>query len=186
MDLEQALAEIEKLKTKISGLADENATQLKTVEDEHKKALQVQFNKGFDKAKNAVEDEKKDYLSKDDVDKMLAERDEAFNQTLATEKKQATARETLLNLGVKNPSRSLKIIDEEDFNLFGTEDFNSDTFLEKYQDDIVFKKSESNLPSANFMKNNEKQVKKLTLAEYAEMPKEERMKLSQSEREALK
>ena len=189
MDLEQALAEIENLKGLIVEAETTATATMKTALEEQKtaneKALQVQYNKGYDASKNKFEGEKEGFISKEDVDKMLNDRAEEAQLLLQKEKQLSTVRETLLSMGAKNPSRSLKIIDEEDYNKIGTDEFSPSDFVEKYKEDIVFKAQGERTPQ-NFMKNNGEANKKLTLAEYAELPTADRMKISKEERAALK
>lgn len=182
MELEEALALIE---TQKGQLADLKATNDKAVSDltaTHEKALQVSYNKGFDKAKNASEKDINDgYIKKEDVDKMLNDREKGFN----TEK-------ALLKMGVKNPKRALKAIEEDDLATIGEEGFNEEDFKKKYGDDIVFTTSSKeedldplNKDSKNITKNNEKPNEGLTAEKYADMSKADRDKVSTADKLAL-
>jgi len=182
MDLEQALAEIARLKGEATKVADTNKTALtealKKAKEESDKALQVSYNKGFDKAKNASEEDKKNgYVSKEDVDKLLADRDTAFSRQSA-----------LRDLGIKNPKKAMKLIDEDDLASLGSEDFKSEDFVKKYGEDIVFtKQGENNQQQQRqqHTKNNEQQKEGLTAEKYEAMSTEERAKVSTADKLAL-
>jgi len=193
MTLEEALKKIAELESNLKAVSDNQATALKEatdkqkldLEEAHKKELQISFNKGFDKSKNAsTEDIKNGYVSNDKLEEILLKRDEEAKANLTKERKQATARETLLSLGAKNPSRAMKLIDEADLDTFGAEDFDREKFMDKYKDDIVFKAGDNN-NNANFMKNNKEAKKVLSLDEYAGLPKAERMAMSKEDREKI-
>jgi len=183
MELEEALALIETQKTEIAGLKDTHQTALSDLTKTHEKAVQVSYNKGFDKAKNASKDEVKDgYIKKEEVEAMLLEKDNLFKR-----------KSTLSKMGVKNPERALKIIDEEDLALFGSEDFKEDDFKKKYGEDIVFSTSsqkeedegDEKKPPSNITKNNQKPRTGLTAEKYAEMSDTERAKISTADKLAL-
>ncbi len=183
MTLEEALKKIEEL----NGLIDSNKakaledtkTQLSEQAKTHDKAIQLAHNKGYDSAKGKFETDKDGFIKKEDVDKMLSDRDTTYSR-----------QSTLSKMGVKNPKRALKLIDEDDLKSFGTEDFKEEDFIKKYGDDIVFngKKEEEgekkNNPS-NFMKNNDKQKEGLTAEKFEAMSSEERSKLSTAQKLAL-
>ena len=182
MELEEALAKIEELNTEVAGLK-ENAGKIPA--EELKKIEQKAYNQGYDKAKNAYEaqinDLKKEtgekYVQKEEVEKMLTERERAFK----TQKE-------LLKMGIKNPEKAMKIIDDEDLETFGTEAFKEEDFKNKYGDVLVFKKEESTPPEPNkpFTKNNtQPRAPKLTAEEYAKMSAEERAKVPKEDRDAL-
>ena len=181
MELEEALALIETQKTEIQGLKDTNKTALDDLTKTHEKAIQVSYNKGFDKAKNASKDEVKDgYIKKEDVEEMLSKRDKNFSLQTA-----------LTKMGIKNPKRAIKSIDEDDLATIGSEDFNEEDFRKKYSEDIVFTTSsqeeeeESNKNSSNFTKNNKKVKTGLTAESYAGMSATERAKISTADKLAL-
>jgi len=182
MDLEEALALIETQKTEIQGLKDTHQTALNDLTKTHEKAIQVSYNKGFDKAKNASKDEVKDgYIKKEEVEAMLLEKENLFKR-----------KSTLSKMGVKNPERALKIIDEEDLALFGSEDFKEDDFKKKYGEDIVFSTSSQKeeeggekKPPSNITKNNQKPNTGLTAEKYADMSDTERAKISTADKLAL-
>jgi len=184
MELEEALQVIETLKGENATLKTENEglnTKLTDTASAHEKELQASFNKGYDKAKNKFEGEVGDgYIKKEDVEKMLSERERGH-----------TVEKELLRLGVKNPDRAAKLIDEEDLLKFGGEDFNEEDFMKKYGDDIVFAKpsgEEANGPKdapSNFTKNNDKQEQPLTAESYAELSPAEQAKIPMAEKLAL-
>ena len=181
MTIEEAQAKIKELtdalEAKDGKLAELQENAGKVSKEELEKIEQRAYNKGFDKAKNQFTEEKKGYVSKDEVEQLLSARDKAFK----------TQRE-LLKMGIKNPERAMKIIDEDDLAKFGTDDFKVDDFKSKYSDVLVFKAEDNTPPPSNkpFTKNNSTPAtKKLTAEEYAEMSKEERAKLSNEERAEL-
>ena len=184
MNLEEALAEIETLKTENSELKDSHKTALSDLTKTHDKALQVQYNKGFDKAKNASENDIKDgYMKKEDVEKMLSDNSAKASVQIA-----------LTKLGVKNPKRAMKLIDEEDLATMNSDDFNEEDFKKKYSEDLNFtpSKKEDELEEeevkttpSNISKNNKKPKAELSADKYAEMPKSERDKISVADKLAL-
>ena len=181
MDLAQALAEIERLKGLVTEAETKAETTVKTALDEqtkaHEKALQISYNKGYDTSKNKFESEKDGFIKKEDVDKLLADRDTSFSRQSA-----------LRDLGIKNPKKAMKLIDEDDLKSLGTEDFKSEDFVKKYGEDIVFIKGDDGQPPKkpqNFMKNNQQQKEGLTAEKYEQMSTEERNKISTAEKLAL-
>ena len=178
MELEEALALIETQKTEIQGLKDTGKTALDDLTKTHEKALQVSYNKGFDKAKNASKDEVKDgYIKKEDVEEMLSKRDTNFSLQTA-----------LTKMGVKNPKRAMKSIDEDDLATIGSEGFDEEGFKKKYGEDIVFTTSsneEEHKKPSNFTKNNKEVKTGLTAESYAEMSATERAKISTADKLAL-
>jgi len=184
MELEEALALIETQKTEIQGLKDTSKTALDDLTKTHEKAIQVSYNKGFDKAKNASKDEVKDgYIKKEDVEEMLSKRDKSFSLQTA-----------LTKMGVKNPKRAMKSIDEDDLATIGSEDFNEEGFKKKYGEDIVFTSSkkeeeeegdDKKQTPSNLTKNNKEAKTGLTAEKYAGMSKSERAKISTADKLAL-
>jgi len=181
MTLEEALALIETQKTEIQSIKDTSQTALDDLTKTHKTETQVSYNKGFDKAKNASKDEVKDgYIKKEDVEKMLSERD--TNSTLQI---------ALTKMGVKNPKRAMKSIDEEDLAKINSADFKEEDFREKYGEDIVFsaaakkEEEETKPPASNFTKNNKNANTGLTAEKYAGMSATERAKISTADKLAL-
>ncbi len=178
MTLEEALSKITDLETviaenknTIAGL-EENAGKVLS-EDDLKKLEQKSYNTGFDKAKNQFESDKKDMIGKDDVEKMLNDRDLVYK-----------TKTELLKMGVKNPDKALKMIDESDLQGFGGEDFKADEFKSKYEDSIVFK-SEGGTPPVVMTKNNNTPKEKMTAETYAGLSADERKAVSREERQAL-
>jgi len=182
MTLEEAQAKIAELteqaeaKDKTIAELNENAGKDKLSEAEVKKMEKRFFNQGYDSAKNKFEDEKKNLISKEELNSELEKRERNFK-----------IQKELLKMGIKAPEKAMKIIEEEDLEKFGSEDFKVDEFKKRYEDVIVFKSEEKpNGNSNNFTKNNgEPKKAKLTAEQYAEMSKEERMKVPKEEREAL-
>lgn len=179
MELQEALDKIKELEGKLDGVSDKQATAVKEATDklgkEHKTALQVQYNKGFDASTNKHKDDKEGFISKEDVDKMLSDRDTSFSRQSA-----------LKSLGIKNPKNAMKIISDDDLATLGSKDFKEEDFKKKYGDDIVFtsQKEEAKKPS-NFTKNNTKVKTDMTAASYAEMSTSERAKISTADKLAL-
>lgn len=182
MDLEEAQARITELEGEISTLTDTHTTALSDLTATHDKAIQKSYNQGFDKAKNASKDEVKDgYVKKEDVEDMLSKRDLSHK------------RQSLLSkMGIKNPSRAMKSIDEDDLTTLGSEDFDEEKFRAKYEGDFVFsgdKKDGEKPPKkspSNFTKNNQNNQKaELTAESYNEMSAEEQAKVSTAEKLAL-
>jgi hypothetical protein len=181
MELEEALALIDTQKTELQGLKDTHTTALGDLTKTHEKAIQVSYNKGFDKAKNASKDEVKDgYVKKEDVEEMLSKRDKNFSLQTA-----------LTKMGVKNPKRAMKSIDDDDLSTIGSEGFDEEGFKKKYGEDIVFTSSqkeeegEHKKKPSNFTKNNKKVKTGLTAESYAEMSDTERAKISTADKLAL-
>lgn len=183
MELEEALALIKTQASEIEGLKESNKTALGDLTTTHEKALQVSYNKGFDKAKNASATEMQDgYIKKEDVEAMLSEREKSANTELA-----------LTRLGVKNPKRAMKVIDDEDLALMGGNDFKEDDFKKKYSEDIVFSKAsekekeeEFKQSPSNFTKNNKDKVNTgLTAEAYEAMSPSARAKIPVADKLAL-
>ena len=181
---------LEEMEAKITELNGTIKAQKKTIvgmediaknvysKEDYDKAIQKADNQGFDRGSAKVSDDKKDFISKTDVDEMLSERDRAYN----TQKE-------LLAMGIKDPVRALKMLDEDDVKAFGTDDFKVDDFKSKYKDVLMFKDEEvapANVDHKPFTQNNTKtRQPKLTAETYAELPKEERMKVSKEDRDLL-
>ncbi len=178
MTLEEAQAKITALETtitekdtKIVGLED-NAKTLVTKED-YDKAIQKADNQGYDRGKTTSDKSKEGFISKEDVDQMLSDRDILSNRKMILSK-----------LGVKSPNKALGFIDNDDLELLGTDGFNEDDFKKKYDEDIVFgNATKQHIP---ITKNNSTPPKaKLTAETYSDMSPQERSKVSQSDRAAL-
>lgn len=165
-------AEVVTLKETNAGLVTSNG-EFETANKDHEKAIQVAYNKGFDKSKNASEENLKGFINKDDVEAMLSKRDKAHNTQTA-----------LLKMGVSNPKRAMKMIDEDDLGAFGSDDFDIEKFKAKYSTDIVFK-SEGGSNHKPALKQNTNTDKALTAETYAEMSQEDRSKVSKEERAKL-
>ena len=178
MTLEEAEAKILELEgtittqsEKIVGLED-NAGKLS--DEELKKIEQKSYNQGFDKAKNQFDGEKANLLNKDDVEKMLSDRDHEHN-----------VETQLLKMGIKSPKKALKIIDEEDFKTFGTDSFKADDFKNKYSDVLVFKDEGGGSHTPILKDNRDEEKPKMTAEQYSELSKEERMKVDPDIRASL-
>ncbi|MCK5743961.1 MAG: hypothetical protein KAH30_04430 [Caldisericia bacterium] len=144
-------------------------------EDDLEKIRQKADNQGFDRAKKQFETEKKDFISKGDVDKMLEDRDHLF----------ATKTE-LLKMGVKNVDKAIKVIDEDDLESFGTADFKSDDFKTKYEDSIVFGEAGGKPPHKPFTKDNKKPPHETVTADnYDQLSEKERNNMSDEDKLAL-
>ena len=178
MTLEEAEVKITELEgtistqtEKIVGL-EKNAGKIS--DDELKKIEQKSYNQGFDKAKNQFEGEKENLLNKDDVEKMLSERD--FQHGVQTE---------LLKMGISSPKKALKIIDEDDLKTFGTDAFKVDDFKNKYSDVLVFKNEGGGNHTPILKDNREQEKPKMTAEQYSELSKDERMKIDPEVRASL-
>lgn len=181
MELEEALARIAELEGQIETLGTDHTTAINDLTKAHGKEVQKSYNQGFDKAKNASKEEVKDgYVKKEDVDEMLNKRDLAYKRT-----------SLLSKMGVKNPKRALKSIDDEDLESMTGEDFDEEKFRDKYGEDFVFsssqelkkevKKEVKKTPS-NITKNNKHQKAELTAESYADLSPEDRAKISTAEK----
>lgn len=176
MELEEALTLIEAQKAQIAELSEKANAGIS--KEELDKEIQKAHNKGFDKAKAELsKDIETKYLGKDEVEKMLSERDRKFK-----------AEKKLMELGFKATKRTMRMFDEEDFEALSSDDFDEEKFREKFPDIPGLPKEEEEapyVPNAPFMKNNEKKKEKLTAEQYAEMKPEERAKIPQEEKLAL-
>lgn len=182
MTLEEAQAKITELnkdiQTKdgeIAGLNDKVKNAGKELsEDDMKKIEQKFYNQGFDKAKNQFEDDKKDYLKKDDVDKMLSDRDSKYR--VKTE---------LLKIGALNPEKAFVNLSEDEIASIGTDDFKLEDFKANHADDIVFKTDDKGQPPKNITKDNKKPKQTVTADSYKEMSPSEKAKMSSEDKLAL-
>ena len=180
LTLEEAELKIKELNDEIT-TRDTTIAEMKTVAEKStssediKKAEQKAYTSGFNKAKNQADDDKKDFISKADVDDMLSKRDNSFKTQKA-----------LLAMGIKNPEKAMKLIDEDDLKSFNAEDFKAEDFKSKYEDVLVFKGEDKSPEHKPFTKNNNKPTTpKLTAEDYANMSELDRKKLSNDERSEL-
>lgn len=171
MELEEALQRIKDLETEATTLAGTHEDAIKALNDTHKTELQVNYNKGFDKAKNASkEDIEKGFVSKDEVEKMLKEQTDESNIKLELSK-----------AGVKNVEKAFKLIDEKDG--FKIDDFKKDNdFLFPSEKDDDKKDDDKENPE---MKNNTEEKSELTAESYSKMSKEEQAKVSTTDKLGL-
>lgn len=171
MELEEALQRIRDLETEATTLAGTHKDAITALNDTHKTELQVNYNKGFDKAKNASkEDIEKGFVSKDEVEKMLKEQTDESNIKLELSK-----------AGVKNVEKAFKLIDERDG--FKIDDFKKDNdFLFPSEKDDDKKDDDKENPE---MKNNTEEKSELTAESYSKMSKEEQAKVSTTDKLGL-
>ena len=177
MTLEEALTRIGVLEadlgsrdTEINALKETAKSSISA--EDFDKMKQKAYNQGFDKAKNQFEAEKEGFIKKDDVDKMLSERD-----SLNLKKVE------LFKMGIKNPDVALKIINEDDLSAIGTEEFKADDFKAKYSEDIVFSKEVNTHKPRT--KNNDTEDKKITAENYNELSDTQKAKMSEEDKLAL-
>ncbi len=182
MTIEEAEAEITKLKGELKIAEGKNAESVKTIAGfeakgkEAEKNLQAQYNKGFDKAKNQYEtDQEKNFIKKDEVEAMLTKRDKVHSTET-----------TLMKMGVNNPTRVMKMIDEDDLNNFGTEEFKDEDFRKKYESVIVFGKAGGKTPPRVITKDNQKpKPEAVTSESYGDLSASEKGKMSDDQKLAL-
>ena len=170
MTLEEALAEIEKQKETIAELQKNAGKNKGLSEDELKKIEQKAYNQGFDKAKNQFESEKEGLLKREDVEKMLSEKDNLYK-----------AKSTLKELGIKNPDRALKLIDEDDMKNITADDFKADDFQKKYGDVLVFGDSKKTHTPIT-IENKHQEKTRVTAEDYAKMSASEKAKVTNEQR----
>jgi len=171
-EAEAAIAELEKTNKELTDEIAGLGTNVGMSDEDLKKLEQKLYNKGFDAARNKLEEDKKNYLLKDDVDKMLAERDKKFSVKTA-----------LMKMGIKSPDKALKVIEEDDYEAFGTEEFKVEDFKSKYEDVLVFAKESGG--HKNITKNNKIPEQKITSSTYASMSASEKSKMSAADKLAL-
>ncbi|RLA68950.1 MAG: hypothetical protein DRG09_06905 [Epsilonproteobacteria bacterium] len=178
MTLEEALVKITSLEGEITtqkvSIAELSKNAGKLSDEDQKKIEQKAYNQGFDKAKNQFEGEKKDLLKKEDVEKLLSERDHLFK-----------IKTDLREMGVKNADRAMKMIDEDDLKSFGTDEFKTDDFKTKYGDVLIFAKDGSNPPKVITKDNKLPDQKKVTSDSYGDLSPTEKAKMSPDEKLAL-
>ena len=176
MELEDALKRIKELEGNVTDLTGKHDEAIKALKSTHEKELQINYNKGFDKAKNASEDKiEKSFISKDEVQKMLA--DAKADSNIEIE---------LTKAGVKNVAKAVKLIDNKDeFDLTKFKEENDFLFDDKKDNKEEDKKSNDPKPPANVTKNNENHKETMTAESYAQMSDEERGKVSTADKLAL-
>ena len=174
MELEEALKVIEDLKTEATAIAGKHNDELTTLKATHDKELQVNYNKGFDKAKNASkEDIEKGFISKDEVTKMLSDAKSSSDIEIA-----------LATAGVKDVKKAMKLIDDkENFDVKKFQEENDFMFKgEKKSDD---EKSDETKPPKNIMKNNDQSKEDMNAETYSKMSDDARSKIPLGDKFAL-